>query len=399
MKVLFVGCGVVGSKTAQQLAQRHPGLDMVVADYRLEAAEALAGRIGGKARAIQLDVHDAAAMKAAFDGVGLVVNAAGPFFRNAAPVMEAAVAAKADYLDVNDDHDVALRVLQDTAFRERVEASGIRLIVGCGTTPGLSNIIVRHSIDRMDTADTARIAMVVNMNFDFSPAVLDHMFHITAHEVTQFIDGEYRAVPGYTGKRQVECIAPFNSYPSYYAGHGEPIMLPSAFPGLRNVTSHLAYFPEATGEVWRTLIDMGFASKAKLPGLDISPTEYLAHHLRNNVGGTYLRPELGDEPNGYCIHLEVEGTVGGKRQVITTELQGVLNPEIPIEEDPAAQDPTPLCARLGVEELLAGHVEGTGVLFPEMCFKPARFIDRFIEESGLTLAQEIRTTSRSLIDA
>lgn len=398
MKVLFVGCGVVGSSAAQQLAVRHPELDIVVADYRLEAAEALAKRIGNKARAIPLDVHDAEAMKAAFQGVGLVMNAAGPFYRNAAPVMEAAVAARTDYIDINDDHDVALRVVQDAAFRERVKASGIRLIVGCGTTPGLSNIIVRHSIDRMDTADTARLAMVVNMNFDFSPAVLEHMFHITAHNVTQFIDSEYRSVPGYTEKRQIECIAPFNSYPSYYAGHGEPIMLPHAFPGLRNVTAHLAYYPEATGEVWRTLINMGFADKKKLPGLDISPIEYLAAHLKHNVG-TYLRPELGDEPNGYCIHLEVEGTVGGKRQIIKTELQGIFNPEIPIEEDPAAKDPTSLCARIGMEELLAGHVEGTGVLFPEMCFNPTRFIDRFVKESGLTLAQEIKTTSRSLIDA
>lgn len=396
MKVLFVGCGMVGADAATQLAAGFPELDIVVADYHKEVAEKLASQIGGKTRGIQLDLHDADGLKAAMDGVGLVMNAAGPFFRNAAPVMEAAIAAKADYLDINDDHDVALRVIQDTEFRQRAQAAGIRMVIGCGSTPGLTNVIARHSIDQLDTADTVRMAMVLSMSNQFSPAVLDHMFHITAHKVTQFLDGEYREVQGYTEKRQIDCIAPFNSYPAYYAGHGEPIMLPSSFPSLRNVTAHLAFFPDQAATAWRTLIEMGFAEKTVIDGLGITPARYLAGHLSANLGANYLTPDVGHEPQGYCVHLEVEGAIGDKRQIIKTELQGILNPDLSPEEDPANSDPTSLCARIGMEEILAGRVIGTGVLFPETCFDPDRFIKRFIDQSGLFLKQEIKTTSPTI---
>ncbi len=391
MRVLFVGLGAVGAEIARRLAKRRPALSLLVADLNKATAQHLAAEIGDNATALQLDVHDREELDKALCGVDVIMNAAGPFYRNAAAIMEAAIAYKIDYIDINDDHDVALHVTQDQDFRTRVEASGIRMILGCGMTPGLSNILVRHGIDSIDTVETVRMAMVVPFTLGYSPAVLDHMFHITSKQVTQFIDGHYTQVQGYGGEWMVDCIAPFNTYPSYYAGHGEAIMLPASFPQLKHVTCHLAYYPRRGADIWRMLIDAGFASKDKIPGADISPLHYLIRHVEAHVGDKYFNVDMGDEPAGFCIHLEMTGSHNNCQTMIKTEIQGVMNPALAAGEDPALGDPTPICALIGLEALLDGNVYGTGVLMPELCFDAGTFIKRFKQISGLRIVQEIKT--------
>ena len=76
MKVLILGCGNVGSETALQLMERHQqDIEMVLGDRNLDAAEALAQQIGPKARAIQVDVTDAASLRTALQGMQLVFPA------------------------------------------------------------------------------------------------------------------------------------------------------------------------------------------------------------------------------------------------------------------------------------------------------------------------------------
>lgn len=387
MRILTLGCGGVGANATRQMAARHPEIEYVVGDVHLAAAERLARQIGGQARPLRVDVHDAHSLDQACENVDLIFNAAGPFYRNAAPILEAALRHRIDYIDVNDDHDVAERLFGDQAFMDRVRAAGIRMVVGCGFAPGLTNVMTRYACRSLDQVEAIHLTLAVPfVPALFTPAVLEHMFHITAGPVTQVLDGERRQAPGWGGEREVAFMAPFGTYPAYYFGHGETVSLAHFTPGVREVTNRLAFFPASGSEKWRTLIEQGFASSDPLPDLGISPAQYIAHHLKSPAAQAYFSPEPGSGPSGFANRVEVAGRRGADRVTVVCEVHGAIGGHRARgEEAPLESDATPTCARIGMEAFLNGEVQGQGLLAPEVSFDPARFLAVALRDSGLTL--------------
>ncbi|MCY1336366.1 Lysine 6-dehydrogenase [compost metagenome] len=380
MRVLLLGCGNVGANVARQLLPRHPEVECVIGDLNLEAAEKLAASLGPRASAVSADIRDPARLDALFDGVDLVFNAVGPFYRSAVPVIEAALRAGVDYIDINDDHDVAETLFLDPIWHQRALEAGIRLIIGCGSTPGLTNVMARMLADRLDKVREIHLATAVPFVPDLlSPAVIDHMMHITAGEVVQFIDGQYRKMPGWGGRCEVPYAAPFKAYPSFFIGHGETVTLPHFIKGLDQVTNRIAFFPEAGSEVWRSLIDLGLGNAEAIEGLGISPLKFLTHHLSSDAGRKSVTVDLSDEPWAVASRVEVVGERNGAevRYVLEHHL------DLPTEQvEDSTPDPTPTCARLVIEAWLAGGVTGKGLLAPEVCLDAEAYVRAFARETG-----------------
>ncbi|SDH70828.1 saccharopine dehydrogenase family protein [Pseudomonas panipatensis] len=394
MTILLLGCGNVGANVARQLVARHPELDYVVADLNLGSAEKLAAELGGKVRAAKADVLDPACLDALFDGVDLVFNAVGPFYRSAVPVIEAALRARVDYIDINDDHDVAETLFLDPSFQQRALDAGIKLIIGCGSTPGLSNVIAKMLVDRLDVAREIHLATAVPFVPDLlSPAVIDHMMHITCGEVQQFVDGQYRKMPGWGGRLEVPYAAPFKAYPAYFIGHGETVTLPHFIKGLEQVTNRLGFFPEAGSEIWRSMIDLGLGRTEVIEGLGISPLKFLTHHLSSEVGRQSLCLDLSNEPWAVAMRVEVRGLRNGAEvcSVIEQHLQ------LPVEEtEDSTADPTPTCARLFIEAYLAGQVSGQGLLAAESSVDAEAYVRAFAEQTGATFIASETQIQRDL---
>src|SRR5690554_7489372 len=72
---------------------------------------------------MRVDINQPQQLDAALDGVQLVFNAVGPFYRSALPVVEAALRNRVDYIDINDDHDVAEADRKST----RLNSSHVRI--------------------------------------------------------------------------------------------------------------------------------------------------------------------------------------------------------------------------------------------------------------------------------
>ncbi len=382
MKVLLLGCGNVGANVARQLVPRHPELECVVGDLNLAVAEKLAAELGPRVRGVRADVLDPACLDELFDGVDLVFNAVGPFYRSAVPVIEAALRARVDYIDINDDHDVAEQLFLDPSWQQRALAAGIRLIIGCGSTPGLTNVMARLLADRLDKVREIHLATAVPfLPGLLSPAVVDHMMHITAGEVVQFVDGEYRKMPGWGGRLEVPYSAPFKAYPSFFIGHGETVTLPHFVKGLEQVTNRIGFFPEAGSEIWRKLIDLGLGSPEVIEGLGISPLKFLTHHLTSEAGGKSMTVDLSAEPWAVVFRVEVIGERDGAE--VCSVLEQHL--DLPVEETAdSTSDPTPTCARLAIEAWLDGQVCGQGLLAPEVCLDAEAYVHAYACATGAT---------------
>ncbi|MEJ2801672.1 saccharopine dehydrogenase NADP-binding domain-containing protein [Comamonadaceae bacterium PP-2] len=128
MNKLFIygATGYTGSMVAWQA--RAAGLNFAIAGRNADRLARLAGELGDVAwHACALD--DAQALVHALDGVGVVLNCAGPFARTAEPLMRACMASGAHYLDITAEINVYR--LAERLGDEAAQA-GVLLMPGVG---------------------------------------------------------------------------------------------------------------------------------------------------------------------------------------------------------------------------------------------------------------------------
>ena len=145
---LVVGAGAVGTRAARQLVDT-PTVDRVLlADERTEHAEAVAKSLGDKAEVIEYELGDAIPA-----GVDVIACALPTGFDHAVAV--AAIAAGVPLASSDDDHDAieALRALQPNAV-----GANVTLAVGCGISPGFTDVLVRHAAAMFSSVDEIRVA-------------------------------------------------------------------------------------------------------------------------------------------------------------------------------------------------------------------------------------------------
>jgi uncharacterized protein YbjT (DUF2867 family) len=106
-------------------------------------------------RVVGLD--DADALRRAMDGVGVVINCAGPFLDTAVPLARAAVAAGAHYLDVTAEQPATQAVYReiDAAARE----AGVAVVPAMAFYGALSDLLVTAALDGGCAADEVEIAI------------------------------------------------------------------------------------------------------------------------------------------------------------------------------------------------------------------------------------------------
>lgn len=107
-------------------------------------------------------------------GVDLVVNMTGPYYTLGPVVLDAAIAAGVDYLDICDDADATeLLLRRDEAARK----AGVTALVGMGSAPGTTNVLVRLALDALPAGEaSASISWCVDAT-DMVGAVVPHFAH------------------------------------------------------------------------------------------------------------------------------------------------------------------------------------------------------------------------------
>ena len=104
----------------------------------------------------------------------LVVNLTGPYFTLGPVILDAAIAARTNYLDICDDADATELLLQRD---EPARAAGVTALIGMGSAPGTTNVLVRLALDSLPAGDaSASITWCVDA-VDMVGAVVPHFAH------------------------------------------------------------------------------------------------------------------------------------------------------------------------------------------------------------------------------
>jgi short subunit dehydrogenase-like uncharacterized protein len=100
-------------------------------------------------------VDDAASLDKAFEGAQAVINCAGPFADTARAVAEAALRAKAHYVDVCAEQGAAKNTLD--MFNEPARKAGVVVVPSVAFYGGLADLLASAALGDWDAADTIEI--------------------------------------------------------------------------------------------------------------------------------------------------------------------------------------------------------------------------------------------------
>jgi len=357
-RILLLGAGAMGNIAAQTLASFSEAGRVIIADLNLTAAREVASACGDKATAIRIDVTKPTELLAAMREADLVMNCVGPFFRFAVPILEAAIEAGIDYLDICDDPEPT-RAMHE--LNGRATEAKITVIVGLGASPGITSMLAARAREELDETDE----LIAAWNTEERAGGYDTVAYSAAivHWMQQCSGTILECENGRLVEKRP--LAEVNlDYPGrgrrtvYTVGHPEPVSFHYSYPDL-NRSFCVMVMPGLWAETFRTLaeqIDQG-----------VMTLEQAGKMLVEDAAGTSSMDSFDlDGPRMPMFFALAKGRKDGRPARVATTVRA-------IPPDMAGATGIPLA--LGTRLHLQGRVVGKGVMAPEIAFKPTEFFD------------------------
>jgi saccharopine dehydrogenase-like NADP-dependent oxidoreductase len=367
VKVLVLGAGFHGRGIAYHLAGSEPPIDLTVLDRDEERAREVGSKAGVPWGTV--DVTDHGALRDALAPADMVVNAVGPYHRTALGVIEAAIDAGINYVDMNDDHEVAEALLRDPSWDERARNADLTVLIDCGVVPGLSGLLVRHAADQLESIDRVAIRFVWNYNRDY-PAAIQHFLRINSGEGPQYVDGRHVRMAPFEGREEVRFQEPIGSTSVYFTGVPDPIAVARFIPDIREATAKGAFYQPKANRLMEDMVRWGFTSYEPLTPGSPSPMEYLMTFLGSPHGERYFEIPRLELP--LALRVEVEGKHASTQTTLRYEVH-----------DRSRRATTTFTA-LAALAVARGELNA-GVVAPEGWPKAAAFLRELVQDPHLRL--------------
>ncbi|OQY51690.1 MAG: saccharopine dehydrogenase [Desulfobacteraceae bacterium 4572_89] len=366
MRVLIIGgVGGMGQGVARDLVKQEQVTDVILADlYPDPERVSKKLRENKKTALIKMDVNDHETMVNAFKEVNVVINTAGPFYKTAVPVAKAAVEAKVNYIDICDDYE-GTEILFNSGIDKLAKEAGITVLTGMGSDPGTNNILVKWYADKLDSVDEIYLYWVVSIA-ELAGAAWDHSLHMTLGKIPQYIDGKLVYVEGGTEEVAEQFLEPLGTCHVRYVGHPQPLTLPKYFKGVKNVIIKGALIPLWVDELIQEQKATGLLSTEpmEIKGSQVTPYD-LALKLWETI------PEGRDNgPQSSGLKVIVKGKKGNSKITYTADMVGRMAPG------------TGLPASIASLMMDAGDVTVKGVVAPEGCIDPSKFLGAFLKRGA-----------------
>ena len=236
MKILALGgSGGMGRFAVHSLI-KHPQVESIlVADLNESAAKKFASTLSEKTSGIGIDVTDKEALERAMNGVDVVINTTGPFFKLAVPILEAAIETKTHYLDICDDWEPTEKMF---LLNDKAKDAGITAIIGLGASPGITNmlgLIAMKELDQVSKVYTGWDMSSAQPEEESSQtgvnAAMVHGIEQIIGKVKVFSSGAYKMV------RPLEKVTvdypQLGTYKANIFGHPEAISFPHHYPEIK----------------------------------------------------------------------------------------------------------------------------------------------------------------------
>jgi lysine 6-dehydrogenase len=366
MKALVLGgTGGMGQGVARDLIKQEQINKVILGDINTDPDRVQDKlRASGKISLSRIDVNDHNGLVNIIREADVVINCAGPFYKTAVAVAKAAIEAKVNYIDICDDYE-ATEILFASDIGRAAREAGITVLTGMGSDPGTNNVIVKWYANQLDHVDEIALFWVVSIA-ELSGAAWDHSLHMTLGKIPQYLDGKLEYVEGGTGEETAEFPEPLGTCQVRYVGHPQPLTIPRYIKGVKRVVIKGALIPSWVDQLIREQRETGFLGKE---ALEIKGVKVAPYDLTLRLWGTI--PNNRDKgPFASGLKVIVKGERQGKQVTYTADIVGRMAPG------------TGLPASIAALMLDAGDVTVRGVVAPEGCIDPGKFLAAMIQRGA-----------------
>jgi saccharopine dehydrogenase (NAD+, L-lysine-forming) len=367
MKVIVIGgTGGMGQGVARDLIKQEQITSVLLGDIQIDPARVQEKlRASNKVSLKKMDVQDHNGLVAAIQEVDVVINCAGPFYKTAVAVARAAVEAKVNYIDICDDYEAVPILFSEAAIDQAAKEAGITVLTGMGSDPGTNNVLVKWYANQLDRVDEIHLFWVVSIA-ELAGAAWDHSLHMVTGKIPQYLDGKLEYVDGGTGEEIATFLEPLGTCQVRYVGHPQPITIPRYIEGVKKVVIKGALIPGWVDELIKEQNDTGFLSTQVL---EVRGTKVVPYDLTLKLWDTI--PKGRDNgPNSSGLKVIVKGERKGKQVTFTADMAGRMAPG------------TGLPASIAALMMAAGEVTVKGVVAPEGCIDPEKFLAALIKRGA-----------------
>ncbi|KAJ5478480.1 hypothetical protein N7530_003989 [Penicillium desertorum] len=261
--VVFIGAAGEMCRVAVERFAKASDAQLVLADLNTVVIESLAAKFPtGRATVQKLDLFNELALANLIDGAGLVVLGAGPYSKTAHPVVNACIKARVPYLDFDDDVESTQAALALTAEAKK---AGVPLYIGCGASPGLSNVMAMDATRDLDSVNSIDICWLVGDEPTVGKAVLQHLMHIAAGPCLTWVNSKPTVNESWVGTIYAPMYTEDGERLLHETAHPEPVTLPRLFPNATRIQCFGSLDPKPLNGIARGL---GSAVRAKSLSMD-----------------------------------------------------------------------------------------------------------------------------------
>jgi len=263
--------------------------------------------------------------------------------------------------------------VQQFKLHNAFKKAGIVNITGCGSTPGIANVMAAYALKYFDTVETIDLGFAWDSNI--KRFVVPYSMKSIFDELTEYpivlSNGKF------TKTDRIRCMGTFDfrevgRQTAYCIVHSEVYTFAKYFKnkGLRNV-HYMAGFPEHSISVIRNLIDLGFNSKDEIEfqGKKIMPLDFTINMLKN-----LKIPEGYKEVEN--LWVKIEGTKNGKKK--NSEINCIIK-TLPGWEEAGSNVDTGRTISIMSQMLKNKLINQSGVFAPEAVIPQKEFFNELAQ--------------------
>ncbi|MBI2672018.1 saccharopine dehydrogenase NADP-binding domain-containing protein [Candidatus Woesearchaeota archaeon] len=278
--------------------------------------------------------------------------------------LKACIRANVHSLDLGSEIPMTIQQLN---MHSLLAKKGLIHITGCGSVPGIGNVMLNYASNKFDTIDTIEVGYAWNSNLK----------KFVVPFSIQTILSEFTAPATDVIKRKVVKIVPLTTVTEnhdkfvgdeieFHVRHPETYTFYKYFKnkGLKNIKFY-AEFPPHSFEKVKAMLDLGLGSKKEInfKGMKIKPVEFLTEVLK------YLPYPKGYEEKE-DLWIKVYGKKNGKKKV--SEMNCVA-PTLKGWEDAGCNIDTGMPASIMAQMIKNDVIKEKGSFAPEAVIPPEPF--------------------------
>ena len=316
--IVLGGAGAMGRVTVRTLTEYEDVDQITIADYNEERARDVAATLNSsKIRVRQIDVCDSERLSTLVRGATVVLSAVEYVFNQ--PILRVCIQEKVHYADLGGLFHMTRKLMD---MSPEAEAAGITAILGMGGTPGITNILARAAVDKLDRVESIKVQLGCSDDTpSTAPLVAPYSIRTILDEFTRppqvFQEGIWYPQQPLTGQEELIFPLPVGRATAIFSLHSECASFPVSFrdKGIRHVSFKIA-FPSDFMKKLKFLVDIGFGSDELISvrGVKVSPREVLARLLE-------MTPVEDVEPQDCdVLRVVVAGEAQGQRLEIVNQV-------------------------------------------------------------------------------